>query len=326
LCYNVPVTAPLREMAHAGLDAEATRRIDVLHYAGLVKKVAGQGIGRADESFEDWESRLARLLEEKVSSGNFSPYDAILIDEGQDFDEDMVRAVVKLLNPKTNSLLFCYDPAQNVFGRKPSSWKQLGIIVQGKRPTYLTQCYRSTSEIVSLASRFMGFESTVSDDFEAPLFPEASDRHGKLPRLSRLSDEQATIQFVLRGINYYVNEAGYSWNDIGVIYAKPGQDFALKFQRSFVAHFGVEATDKFYWINQDKREYDSQNAAVKLCRIESCKGLEFRIVFLVGIDCLPREGRSKDAEKKLVYVGLTRAQDELHIVAERDSLYLQQLQ
>jgi superfamily I DNA/RNA helicase len=257
--------------------------------------------------------------------GNIT-YDAILIDEGQDFDEDMVQAVARLLNPKTNSLLFCYDPAQNVFGRKAPVWKRIGINVQGKRPTILNRCYRSTSEIVSLASLFMGFEDVTSDEFDSPLFPKSVDRHGKLPRLSHFQREDEQIKFILRGIDHYINKANCEWGDIGVIYAKPGHDFALKFQRSFAAHFGVDGADKFYWINQDNRNQNAQASAVNICRIESCKGLEFRVVFLVGIDYLPREGRDMDAEKKLIYVGITRAQEALHILTERDGVFVRQLQ
>jgi hypothetical protein len=70
LCYNVAVTTPLRHLVQTGLDAETARRIDVLHYAGLVKQVTGASIAREDgELFENWESRLAQMIDKRVRLG-----------------------------------------------------------------------------------------------------------------------------------------------------------------------------------------------------------------------------------------------------------------
>ena len=50
--------------------------------------------------------------------------------------------------------------------------------------------------------------------------------------------------------------------------------------------------------------------------VESSKGLEFPHVFFVGLDYMPRlgENRDLDSERKLAYVGMTRAQNKLFIL------------
>ncbi len=50
--------------------------------------------------------------------------------------------------------------------------------------------------------------------------------------------------------------------------------------------------------------------------VESSKGLEFPHVFFVGLDYMPRigENRDMDSERKLAYVGMTRAQNKLFIL------------
>ena len=41
--------------------------------------------------------------------------------------------------------------------------------------------------------------------------------------------------------------------------------------------------------------------------MHSAKGLEFRLVFLAGLQALPQRGEADDDELRLLYVGMTRA-------------------
>ena len=56
-------------------------------------------------------------------------YDAVLVDEGQDFSDYFYRIVVSLLNPATNHLSIALDDNQN-FYRKKQTWKDLGIQIR----------------------------------------------------------------------------------------------------------------------------------------------------------------------------------------------------
>src|SRR5262249_37839461 len=50
----------------------------------------------------------------------------ILIDEGQDFAADWLRALVQALDPATGELLVALDPAQNIYGREVG-WGELEL-------------------------------------------------------------------------------------------------------------------------------------------------------------------------------------------------------
>jgi superfamily I DNA/RNA helicase len=76
-------------------------------------------------------------------------------------------------------------------------------------------------------------------------------------------------------------------------------------------------------VRSGSRKYSSD--AVSLMTIHSAKGLEFPVVFICGVNdgTIPlKKGRSGfhidiDEERRLFYVGITRAQDELILLTGR---------
>ncbi len=82
----------------------------------------------------------------------------------------------------------------------------------------------------------------------------------------------------------------------------------------------IELTQMIALINRlDKQEGDNRPDAVQLSTLHAAKGLEFKHVFLIGVEegLLPhKESQSPDKieeERRLMYVGITRAQRSLHI-------------
>ena len=82
----------------------------------------------------------------------------------------------------------------------------------------------------------------------------------------------------------------------------------------------IELTQMIALINLlEKREGEDRPDAVQLSTLHAAKGLEFRHVFLIGVEegVLPHresmEPGKLEEERRLMYVGITRAQRSLHI-------------
>ena len=328
VCFPVALAQYIRHLIAGSAQTVAATGIDVFHYHALVKALTGASLKRlAAETHDAWEMRVGAMLRDGIIDGSITTrYDAILIDEGQDFTVDWIRSLTSLLN-ENDSLLLATDPAQNIFGRK-TPYIRAGIKVQGKRPVSLTRSYRNTTEILELARQFSGVEKDAIDleqdpETEAALFPLDSNRHGAPPHIQAGLSEAEQIQFVLDTIARSITAEHCSWGEIGVLCIS--RSTAEHFVRVFEARFG---NGKLYWISEsdaNKRAFDPAYAVIRLSTIESIKGMEFPLVFLLGIDALPRPDRDEASERKLAYVGLTRAQDLLYILGRERTGVLKEL-
>ncbi len=329
VCYGIPMSQYLRQLVEAsGPNCEGSP-IHIYHYHALVKQLTGANLKKlSSESQEQWDSRIGTLLRNEVAKGNIKArYDAILIDEGQDFTSEWIQSLTDLLNERSDSLLFCLDPAQNIFGRRVT-FKSVGIKVQGKKPILLKTSYRNSMEILALARTFSKVtEAGIAESGDNPddasvdslLFPLDVDRHGDPPLIVKDISPSDQVRFILDHVDRHVGSGECSWSDIGVLYATQFYDnFANHFRRAFAERFGV---DKLYWVAESrnsKAALDISSESVKLSTIESAKGIEFRVVFIVGMEMLPRKDRDEASERRLAYVGLTRAQDALYVLGNEN--------
>jgi superfamily I DNA/RNA helicase len=211
------------------------------------------------------------------------------------------------------------DPAQNIFGRT-ITFKSVGIKVQGKKPILLKKSYRNTAEILDLARTFSKIRADSGPEeedatLESWLFPVDVDRHGDSPKIIAGKRPEDQIKFIIKEIDRLISQGTCSWADIGVIYATQSYaNFANNFVQGFSGRFGA---DKVYWVcksRANKLGLDLSSQSVKLSTIDSAKGIEFPVVFLVGLEVLPGSDRDERSARNLAYVGITRAQGALYIL------------
>jgi superfamily I DNA/RNA helicase len=155
--------------------------VDDLHFFQLCGKITGKEIPYEKADTEYYDMVIQDTLEKLP--GTSLKYDAILIDEGQDFSDDMLKIVVSLMNPITNQLAIALDENQNIY-QKRRNWKELGIDVRG-RMHQVTWIYRNTQEIANFAKTIVGngaAASIATADKHGAKFPETFESpHGAPP-------------------------------------------------------------------------------------------------------------------------------------------------
>jgi hypothetical protein len=324
VCFNLNLLSPLKlHILGSGED----ERTDILHFHGLIKKVTNANLTRHnDENEQQYNARIGEQFFDFIQKKQVQKYDAILIDEGQDLSDDWVKCLTQLLNPETNSLLFCYDPAQNVFGRKRPNWKSVGLNVQGKRPTELKECYRNTLQILSLANQFSGkdvVQDEDGDELTSKLIPSTRFcLSGSKPIIKKINYQQDLTNYLVNAISKAKGK-GFALRDMAIVFPSEigAKNRVLQdIQAGLKREFGENAA---YAVirREQKLHLDLAQDSVKIMFIEGCKGLEFPIIFLVGLDIMPRPERDVSAERCLAYVGMTRAQTHLLMLHQEDSGY-----
>ncbi|MDN4592529.1 3'-5' exonuclease [Polycladomyces subterraneus] len=291
-------------------------RITVRHFHQWLKEI---GISK-DEQIPDVLKRLEK------GEGHFPMYDAVLIDEGQDFSSEWLKLVVKLLNPETMSLLIVEDRAQTVYSRQRNFAQDIGLSFRG-RSRVLKKNYRNTAPIIQLAWDFYqtyGLDYHDQEDEVEVIPPESSQRPGDPPIIHKASSLLEEMAWVAKQIERLHDDKRVPYEEIAVLYR---YNFSRSYPivRLLLQHL-KQRDIPYYWISESrdtKMNFNKDEAAVKICTIHSSKGLDFKAGFVVGIDSMPFHNQEigPAQEASLLYIGLTRARDYLFVSYSGDSAF-----
>jgi hypothetical protein len=316
-CYNIALIGYLKRLIHEKGLGIGTNGVEVCHFYELCAKVLGEPIHYENEESEYYELVTQEALE-SILSGNsrIGPFDAILIDEGQDFDGEMLKLMLNLLTPG-GDLIISLDSYQDLY-KRTFSWKSVGIKASG-RTRYLKRVYRNTVEIFDSTQRFIG--ETPRIDKQLALLPNDFAFHGDSPEFLQFQSQEEIEAFLTEDMKRCLEGEGYKKSEIAVIYddkvygpsrfAYDNRALPMRIL-SKLETSGIPAV----WVSQDVRSkemYDITTDRVSLISIHSSKGLDFELVYLVGVDHIRPAEDTKEAFIPLVYVGMTRAKYRLVI-------------
>ncbi|MBE9514107.1 MAG: protein kinase [Chloroflexi bacterium] len=245
-------------------------------------------------------------------------YHAVLIDEAQDFAPSWFRVAFAMVKPETNMIFIVGDGAQRIY-RRDFTWKELGLGITSQNSHVLRRSYRSTREIIDVALEVIRDSPTLiaelrdaGDSLVEPDKEYAEFRHGALPVLLTFESPEKEYAGVAEEV-LSLRKQGYLLKDIAVLHRHRdgGEEVARELRRRGVAYSVIKDTQ------------DLTVSAVKICTLHSAKGLEFEIVFVCGLEDFkadePVDTQSEefqqllDQERKLLYVGMTRARQMLYI-------------
>ncbi len=207
-------------------------------------------------------------------------YDAIFIDEGQDFAPSWVQVALALLKPH-GDLLICDDPSQSIFCSY--NWAQKGLSVVG-RTRILRVPFRSTREISQAAHSLIEADDTLraTEERAEPDFSSYELGSGPMPALIACPDSAAETTFIDDKIR-----------DLLAGGAVPGQIAILCHAKWHVNQWAT-------WARQ----------GVYVQYFEKMKGLEFMVVFVPHLHDIFTDVDDPDAvtvARRKLFTAMTRA-------------------
>jgi len=326
VCYNIALVPYLKRLVASQGAPLGDRGVDVCHFFELCERVVGEKVAFEKEDGDYYDLVVAEALTRVADSG--VRYDAVLVDEGQDFSDDMLRVVTGVLNPDTDHLTVALDEHQDLYGKR-RNWSSVGIRAKG-RVHRLHTVYRATRQLAHFASRFAGDEAlTAPESNQLPLFQDSLSPEGPEPEFPHLGDLDAVVAHVAQACRVLVHEQRMPPAEIGVLYASrragcaEGPALPQRLETALSTQ-GVLSR----WASEDvrsKRTFDITTQSVAISTIHTAKGMDFSCVFLVGLDAL-ESGRWTPAQLvNLAYVGLTRARHRLVVPYCQENFLMKKL-
>lgn len=213
-------------------------------------------------------------------------YTYIFIDEFQDTSFSQFTLLQSLVSFKT--FIFCVgDPNQAIYSFRGASKKVIEsyVVTYNAKIHYLDLNYRSNKHIINAANNVIRFNKSF---FKNKLY--YVKKEGGNLQVNCFNSIQEQINFINQQVRQYLKT--FKQNQIAIIY-----------RNHFLA---VELKQYFY-----KTYYEEIN----FLTIHQAKGLEFDIVFFIGLEegHLPMKNIDIKEERNLFYVGITRAKQILHL-------------
>lgn len=280
-CFNRPLAD------HMAASLGAAGGVEVMTFHTLCKRkaeLAGipipEGVGERVLLSE----RFPELLMAAADARPDLRYDAIVVDEGQDFEEHWWPALEAVLDPSGPAQLYVFfDSNQSVYGRAAKLPADIRLV-----PIRLTKNLRNTKRIHALSSRHY-----AGHPVEA-IGPEGAEVNWIDTSGSPL---RAALDACVAG---YVGHEGIAPNDVVLLFAR-AEDLARALQNQTIGGCPIAPPGLH------------RQGAVSADTVRRFKGLERPVVILIADEHLA-------ADRELAYVGLSRARSHLAVVGQRPFL------
>ena len=279
-CYNLPLEAHLRASA-GGMPGLTIRGFHPFCYdAGVNHGLELPPMDRSARSQAYWDEELPEALMQAQERG-MEPFDAIVMDEGQDFDDTWWIAIQQCLADPDGGILYVFlDANQQLYGRATT-------YVDALPPFDLNLNLRNTQAIQALAAGFYDGASL-----------QAFGPAGRPPEIISLKPQQSIATELEKHLVRLVHQEKIAREDIAILTGRRPD------------RIGLPTNGKLGGIPIAEAEQARPGHTV-LDTIHRFKGMDSAVVILTGL-----EGIYEPTARHLLYVGITRARSHL-IVLER---------
>ncbi len=246
----------------------------------------------------DWFDGLAASLARAIEALPDERYDAIVVDEGQDFEADWLLGLELLLrNPDDGILWIFHDPGQALY-------RDDVVAGLGLQRFELFEDWRSPAPVAELAGRF----------YRGPGEPCAMAEGGRAPTVIEAAAGPPTVEAVRQQLHrVLVDEGVRSWN-VAVLSGQSASKSDVWRQRSFgnvvLWNGAIDAEGRSLGLpGEYVPDEPADDGVVLFETVRRFKGLERPVVILCE---LPEEAERLD---QLLYTALTRSTTQLIVIA-----------
>jgi hypothetical protein len=242
----------------------------------------------------------------------------VVVDEFQDINEAQWRMIQRLVHPGAR-LIIVGDDCQNIYTWRGSHVKyilELNKHIRGLVDDQLRRNYRSREAIIRAANATMTRIPTL--EWKGCMIAEK--KGGEKPHVRffyRVSDE---TKWLLQHITQTLKESGAATPPTIAIISRTNSDLYRVEEDMIQAGFRCRLRD--IGINEEAGGSGSTATVIDLVTLHASKGLEWDVVYLINCsdDMFPSSKKPEDivCERRLFYVGVTRAREKLHLSYTRD--------
>lgn len=276
-------------------------KIEVTTFHKLALKMAKIRVPRyASQEFWDEE------LPQQALSKAYPTYDSILVDEYQDFRNNWLKVCIKLLKKHQDkegkeqvNLFLAGDRLQSIYNPTAINWSSdIGLSMRGRAKIF-KQSYRAGKEHLNFALKHLMSDESLKKEVEK-FYDGSENIESKTTVEDGLTFIEGQFEDVVKKITEILNE-GYLFEDILVL-ANTWSE-ANRFYSYFPPYLKEKA----------KVTKNVEDGILNIVTYHSSKGLENKICILLNANTIH--------EKKLFYVGATRASQKLYIHSVNGKLF-----
>ena len=211
-----------------------------------------------------------------LNENNIHPYTNVIADEFQDFSNPELKFLRALVAEGRNDLFLVGDPIQRIYTGRKMNFGAAGINVRGVRSRKLKINYRTTEPIRRVAVGVIkGIDYDDMDGGKESTKGYVSLIHnGVVPQYKLVDDANTEVEQVVEWLKDCLD------NDIKlseICIAAPSMQL-LKGLQTRLHHDGTE-----YRVLKGAQKQGSTKG-VDLCTFHSLKGLEYRVIILMGVN------------------------------------------
>ena len=313
--YNITLWHVIKDFISRARVGFSWGNIEFNHFHGFCKDYMDENNfpwPNGDLSDKDWLEVIPEAVQKIKKSGiniNDRKYDAILIDEGQDYHKSWYETLILFLS-KNDEILFVIDEKQNIYDRD-NLWvnKMSGTKFMGRWRT-LSDCFRLPFEIsikaLEFSKLFLGNEGVNI----APRNNSLNIFESKLT-WSNLSCDDSLDELILKQYNYYTKNLNQHPSDIAILV--PNSYLGTKYVNIFFKKIGVRSNHIFETDGKlnynNKKSFYMGDGRLKISTIQSFKGWEIKNLIIV----IPSSIQNTKKLDRLVYTSLTRTLSNISI-------------